>query len=554
MWESTAESASHAPRTSVIVAVSLLLGWMVISSFPLAYGGNNKERRLKIFKMQFSAAFNFFSVLLSQLIFVWLVFTLLMPSTCVSSSDGPIMASSLADPVDCGDGGYATWAFRLSLPLLVYFYFTCTMLHSNADMVELMNDPHSAPQDAGSTVYGELEGSINVAHIVSYDQFYSRLLQALQVVVCVTCSTGLESANKNVPLAIVVAACFIMAVVPPIFLRYSCKLAPVVGIRSVGALLACWTGIVCVLNTNSDSVPWEDSTVLYSGWLIITGAGAVVISLTEYLRHKKWAETLQQNNLSNLVESLSTIVERVVKENMFVETSMITSDQEAVRVTIKKIRTANSFTAIREVMLELERIILAERLKGSFLSNRATWRQRLSCWNFTGPHSISLLRNLVAQLNDGLREDNPLAIVSRNVLSITLKRKCPEEIAWEIYSFLFDSTNVRRVLDGVLKSLEYVNVGTCLSPHLYGGGFTSTDVFWKAFNTVNRHRNEMMKIVINDNSLYGKSVSTALPRSQPPHAASGQVGASEEEQAQILMDRSLALQLSAASGDPEESF
>ena len=570
LWESNTKSATHASRTSVIVAVSFLLGWLVISSFPLAYGGNNKERRLKIFKMQYSALFNFFSVLLSQLMFVWLVFTLLVPTTCIASADGPVMATSLPDPVSCGDGGYANWAFRLSLPLLIYFFFTCTMLHSNADMVELINETNYR-----DSVPSELNDLITGAHIVSYDQFYSRLLQSLQMVVCVTCSTGLASADKIAPLTIVVVSCFVMAAVPVVFLRCSCKLAPVVGIRSVGALLACWTGIICMLKTIPNSYPWATSTALYIGWLCIAGVGVIVVSLIEYMRHKKWVTALEENNLAIVVESLVTTVEKVINENMVVEASLISTDKDAVRRnTIDKIRAANSFTAICEVMMDLERIILAERLTGIFLSNRATWHQQVSSWNFTGSNSISYLHNLVAQLRDGLRENNPLAMVSRNVLSITLRRKCPEEIAWEIYGFLFDSANVRRALDIVINNLEYMKVGTCSSPHIYKIGFTSTDVFWTTFDSINRHRSEMMKIVVNDNSLYGKSANSELPRPQlqakavptadifsSPHNSNASFNLNglspsvrmSEEESQILMDRRLAEQFSAVGDDSEEA-
>lgn len=502
LWGGSSGNASHALKISVILAVCLILFWLVLSSLPLAYGGSQLEKRLKILKMQTSASFNFISVFLSQLVFVWLVSTLLRPSSCIETLNGPIVSTALGAVVPCGDGSDASWAFRLSLPLLVYFCFTCTMLHSTSDIKDTVDALEEADERRYNSFTRDEFGSEKkdgAVQLVWYDQIYSHFLHTFQIIVCLTCSVGLASASKAVPLIIIALSCFIMALGPALFFRFSCSLGSVIGLRAVGSLLVCWTAIVCIFKTSPDSYEWANSRALFIGWICISAVGLFVVCLVERVRHENWIATLNEAHLPETINSLLSIADNLTIDDALSDSQSSNSPKKSI---ITSIQSAKSFSVVCNLMVSLERRILAERLTADFLSRRQVWCEEVIYWRFTGESSILKLQSLLAVLKGGIRSTNPLTLVSRNILSITFKRKCPEEIAWEIFGYLFDSTNLRKVLDKILKEVD--------SDLKYRPEFTAENMVWKQFALIRQRRSELLKLVVHDNSMYGKSPAPAV--------------------------------------------
>lgn len=552
LWGSSTGNSSKALSVSVTLAVCFILVWMVISSLPLAYGGSESERRQKVYKMQTSASFNFVSVFLSQLVFVWLISTLLRPSGCIDSVEGPIVSTAVEDTVSCGYGGSFSWSFRLALPLLAYFCLTCTLLHTHGDAQS------SAPDFLESIRRNE--ASYVAAKFVTYDQFYSHFLQAMQVIVCLTSATGLASSNKFVPLVIISVSCLFMAVLPVVFFRYSCSLSPVVGLRAACSLLVLWTSIVTIFKNRSEEHSWVGGRALIIGWLCIGIVSGGLVFWVEHVRRQRWVSTFRASSLPETVNSLVQLTSALTIDEALMDGPSDKND----RVTreaqmLNQLETANSFRGVCEAVIALERKILAEKLTEAFLVRRAEWRENLTYWNLISEESIHEVQRLIAELKAGIRRMNPLALVSRNVLSITFKRKCPEEIAWEIYDYLHDSKNVRAALDSIMKSNQLSVLTISDSMYSYRYKFTAESMVWKNFDSIRRQLKLINLTVVHDNTLYGKSKVVSNRRLHQPRSVSSdqpdeeftavydtfQARELSPQELQIIMDHELAQQLEA---------
>jgi hypothetical protein len=502
LWGDPSGNDSYSLKVSILLAVSLVLGWVLISSVPLAYGGSEIARKIKIKKMTASSSFNFCSSFVSQLFFVWLVATLLRPTSCVSNGGDPIMSTALSSEISCGSASSQSWSYRISLPLLLFLCLTSTMMHSSSDIELDERERTSYAAEYGAETDAK---DLDADQIVSFNQLYSHLVQFFQIIICVTAATGLACEERAAPLAIIAVASLLMALVP-LLIASPCSLSAVPWLRSTGALMVCWTAIVSALHTRPDSYPFATGSALYIGWLVIGVSGLFLVVLYEKRRYAKWIASINEAGLPSAVSSLLEVAGALTVDEAVSDKSVASQmNQHRFNDVTERIKHAKSLPMLCKLIAELESSILVERLQLKFLTERPAWKKNLLNISYEQPDAFNSVKEAIVQLRSSIRTPSALTSVSRNVLSLVLRRKCPEEIAWTIFGYMFDCSNIRRAVAKIIER----EIGRNLIS-TFSAAYTEANINRFVY-ALRAAESDIFRPVILDNSKYGKLAGEEAP-------------------------------------------
>jgi hypothetical protein len=213
-----------------------------------------------------------------------------------------------------------------------------------------------------------------------------------------------------------------------------------------------WTAIVCAAHTRLDTQPWATASALYIGWLSIAVAGFMVVYLM-YKRHQ--AAKIQSVDESGVREAINALLGVTGMLTVGDALSGPSVDEASTwrrgKALEERIRGAGSLAELCDLVLELEYSILIDRLKEDFLHQRQSWITKLRIAKQTPRETQVVLKSAISFLHHGIAHASMVSYVSRNVLTLALRRKCPEEIAWHIFSYLFDATEIEKFVRSLLS-------------------------------------------------------------------------------------------------------
>ena len=268
--------------------------------------------------------------------------TLMRPTSCTDYDS--VSSLSSASDVKCGD--YA-WTTKGSLPLLVFFIVTSSIIH--ADEADLLKQPKGlSPQ-------------------VRFSPLFTILIRSVQLACCVACMSGFDASNSLSPLIAVI----IISLIPLVysFLLPVCSVVFIAPIRIAGYVCVSWTALICAFNTSGYDIP-EYS--VFVGWGVIWVISVIVGLSLEEAERKRWGLLVAQSGLLETTDKLSELLSTLIIEDVsnMKGRSKLVSFQEK----ITKIR---STTNIANLLLDLEEVIIFHRLTSNFLSNRREWQNSL---------------------------------------------------------------------------------------------------------------------------------------------------------------------------------
>jgi cbb3-type cytochrome oxidase subunit 3 len=331
----------------------------------------------------------------------------------------------------------------------MFFLVTCTMMHSSTDII----DPDAAAKQAKKNLqFNSIDDYDGESTLAQFNQFYSRVVQVLQVCILVTCFTGLACSEPVAPLVIIVIASLANAIVPFLWSEPVCSVKIVPWLRALGSVLVCWTAIVCALHTRIDAYSWATASALYIGWLVIGLVGLAVVYFM-YKRHRaEQAQVVEESGLREAINALLGVTGMLtVGDALSGPTVDEASTWRRGKAIEQRIRGAGSLAELCDLVLDLEYAILIERLDHKFLMERLPWIINLRRAQMMPSGTLAELKRAISVLHQGISSTSMVTHVSRNVLALTLRRKCPEEIAWHIFSYLFDASIIEEILRGILK-------------------------------------------------------------------------------------------------------
>lgn len=475
---------------SVTVAAFAILVWAVVVALPLATLSSNASRRIaKMSAITGSPFYDFVAVLVSRLFAVWMMATLMRPSSCLTMVDfsytgaldpgtssavngtvvdlSYVMSTDLTQRCGGGRGNTHNWFAAASLSLLVYFMITSSILH--ADSAKLL----VAPSDS--------DGHRDTIHSVRFAPLYALLMRLGQFLICALCA-GLfppSHTNPNVALGLVVAVSTLMMLLPATFEHgVVCSFRPVTPLRCAGAAWVVWAAVLCLFRRNAAGAAsaslatqahWAGAEALFIGWGIIALLG-LLCSLFVYRRTaEQWRQGLESSRLANTMEKVIQSIELMNDEEALSHSS---ADSAIAWKTLTKeaVEKANSPVQLASILLSLEEIIQADRLSRQFLQKRSKWINDLK--SLTGDFFVvgeeegeNLSRGndeaftIVSEAADSLlasTRPRPVAVsLSRSLLSTLLSRRLPPEVSWEIFSYCVNVLPYKDILMPILTEQAY---------------------------------------------------------------------------------------------------
>jgi hypothetical protein len=396
----------------------------------------------------------------------------------------------------------------------MFFLVTCTMMHSSTDIIDPRSDQDYQNRKVRFNTINDYHDSVPLAQ---FNQFYSRVVQVLQVCILVTCFTGLACSEPVAPLVIIVIVSLANAIVPFLYSEPVCSVKIVPWLRALGSVLVCWTAIVCALHTRIDAYSWATASALYIGWLVIGLVGLAVVYFM-YKHHQ--ANEIQAVNESGLREAINALLGVTGMLTVGDALSGPTVDEASTwrrgKAIEQRIRGAGSLAELCDLVLDLEYAILIERLSNDFLHQRQSWITKLQIAKETPQETQIILKSAISFLIRGIVSTSMVSYVSRNVLTLALRRKCPEEIAWHIFSYLFDATEIEKFVRSLL-SHNFDSTGTSaeliLSRKREGGysflsSFYYNDYYW---NRITRDKALHTKPQYDDSTFGGNNYTPPAP-------------------------------------------
>ncbi len=352
LWGDDHASAKTMNDSVILACVVVMLNG-VFTTIPLAM--HHKAHRVTALKE--SPLYELVSVLFTRLFPVWIIATLMRASSCITSASSDSGVISTATSVHC-DSHF--WSSSASLPLLAYYMITSTILHSD-DL-------------------RYLQSRTSVTSVtVKFSPLYASLVRIVQFITCMLCLSTFATPNSSLVLIII---CNILTVIAPFIYgtEKSCSLASMTAFRSTGFVCVVWTAIVCIARQNSAekdgsySYGWATESALWIGCGVIILIGLVLTYYIQSLRSKLWNQLTDQTELNALINSMKSM-----HDELFVE--------EATFGTDKKERTDKSLVDLKwsarspyelaRNILNLERNIIADKLKQQFLSSRNEWKKKV---------------------------------------------------------------------------------------------------------------------------------------------------------------------------------
>jgi hypothetical protein len=227
-------------------------------------------------------------------------------------------------------------------------------------------------------------------------------------------------------------------------------------LRALGSVLVCWTAIVCALHTRIDVYSWATASALYIGWLVIGLVGLAVVYFM-YKRHRaEQAQVVEESGLREAINALLGVTGMLtVGDALSGPTVDEASTWRRGKAIEQRIRGAGSLAELCDLVLDLEYAILIERLDHKFLIERLPWIINLRRAKENPNQILDELKHAISVLHQGVSGRSMVTYASRNVLALTLRRKCPEEIAWHIFSYLYNIASIESIVRKILELNKY---------------------------------------------------------------------------------------------------
>jgi len=310
---------------SILVASIAVFVWAIVISIPLVWSsgaereqqwnaGNLVRNRDKVIKFKGSALVEFFTVLLSRILCVWIMATLMRTTSCV---DKEVMIPSFDD--DGGGGGVTTvevatavvvstsqrvncsnnhwWAAHSSLALLLFYMITSSIL--NADEADLLRENY---RGGGGVGVGGVKSK--EASVVKFAPLYALCIRAAQFFVCIACFGGFEAQSVYIPLIPVLFISLLITIIPQAVM-VTCSVVAVGSLRTAGFACVCWTTVVCIIRgAGETSSIWSTESCIYVGWGVIYAIAIIIAVYEEYEVTRRWRELLEQSGLLASIEAL----------------------------------------------------------------------------------------------------------------------------------------------------------------------------------------------------------------------------------------------------------
>jgi hypothetical protein len=304
---------------SILVASIAVFVWAIVISIPLVWssgaereqqwnaGNNNDRNRDKVIKFKGSALVEFFSVLLSRILCVWIMTTLMRTTSCVDKKEEMITVDgdgggvtaievatavvvSTSQRVSCSNNHW--WAAHSSLALLLFYMITSSIL--NADEADLLRENY---RGGGSVKSKE-------ASVVKFAPLYALSVRAAQFFVCIACFGGFEAQSVYIPLIPILLISLLITIIPQAVM-VTCSVVAVGSLRTAGFACVCWTTVVCIIRSAGEtSSIWSTESCIYVGWGVIYAVAIIIAVYEEYEVTRRWRELLEQSGLLASIEAL----------------------------------------------------------------------------------------------------------------------------------------------------------------------------------------------------------------------------------------------------------
>jgi hypothetical protein len=437
-----------------LAAVSVFL-WVVVVTLPLMYDDDSSQMS-KIRSLQRTPAFDFLYVMLSRIVYVSIVATLMRPYSCVENfGGGHDLAVSTDAGIVCGggDADRNAWSTGYSSTiLLVFFLITSTILHSDApDLLEAENSSYPIGSDASAAT-------------VRFAPIYAMVIRLGQLCVCYLC-LGFASQGDRLPhLIAVIVISGLLALWCLLYRGHGCSLPLVGPIRAAGFFIVSWVGIACYLREKDISVMGYGGLLVIAGIILALGIVAGIVIQNRAV--ESWKLQLLQAGLGDAVLSITQF------SDMLIEEEAVGGSYEGVKSRAQQfaLEVEGALTAphLARLLVRFEERILSERLSYEFLISRESWQHELL--RNDRPVTFDSVQTSLTVLKTAIKPRAPLATINKHILALIFNRKLPEFVAWEVFSFMYDATHMRKMLSSALSLNEHgaPPVDTVHSGYYYG--------------------------------------------------------------------------------------
>jgi len=438
MWGSYSHN-DNAFKISTYIACLLVLIGGILVALPLAASGEGARRRAKILLFKESPLYDFAMSVITRLLTVWIIATLMRSTSCVN--DATTMESVLSTDPSISCGGDNLWSSRASITLLSFFTITSSIMHS--DDANLL-----APTSAAASKLDT----------VKFAPLYAITIRTAQLAVCALSMGAFWSASAITPLIPILLITLVIGISPLVYPSDVCSFAAVSPLRSAGCISVTWTALVCIVRhtaSNNGGV-FAFGSAIYIGWGLIFSVGLILALWQERIQYLNSIEAIRQSGLVEVIEQLLSACDKLI----LTEAVPISTHQRLANLR-KSILSSRTSEELVNIVLSLEASILADRLSPVFLRGRNRWISRLKNVHTTSSSSdttnneplrsvsdeFGLVKREVTRLSNNICPLAPITLVSRQVFTILLSQRIPQDVCWFIFEFVTDSTQLSILLN-----------------------------------------------------------------------------------------------------------
>jgi len=490
-------------NSSLMLAVGLaslmVFVWGVTSAVPVVFHGDPETRRGKIAKFATSPVFGFIHIVCTQLMSVFIMFTLLRPYTCtyyglmgeavsatnsvgkITQYNGFAVYLGLATNGDIPCGGHPGLS-TFCLAFLVYYMLTSSLLHPS--LVQLM-DPATSMESDGTPLY--------TGERVRIAPFYTLVMKMLQFMMLVLTSAAFDVYDATLPLTLILACAVIMTFFSHYFRGEACNIPGIVSLRTCGAMMVLWTSFLCLgrrwTKLPAEPVWWANMGVLYTGLVVIACYGGWMFLKDQYKHEKLLREHYHDLGVEHVIETLEDATDAVIDEMALLPTKVnrFLADDAGVLLdvstqvknhhhykTYNRFRTsmkprgdetlngeAKTASIYAKLLVEFEEEVRVDRLSYAFLSEREKWRGSLqNIHRLMDSVSFESYQTIIAsskKLTESVRAPPVTTQLLTFVLQITNPndhKLLPRPCVWHIFSFLVDGDELRSLLQPMLTKVR----------------------------------------------------------------------------------------------------
>jgi hypothetical protein len=454
-------------RASTSVACAAIFAWTILISLPLTanFESSVEYRQKKLQKFRESALYEFFMILLSRLFTVWLIATLMRPTSCVDDH------LTTAFNVSCTPDDY--WTTSVALVVLVYYLLTSSILH--ADDADLLNN-----QSSGAAV---------LSNSVTFSPIYASWIRCGQLAI-LAAAMGTpwyspSSQSTNTPLIFILVLSIIIAFCPVALPSADvCSFLAVILIRSASYLSVAWTAFICLVRYNRTANENEESllqseTTIYVGWAILHLIAIAIAIYLELAAYRSWINYLTEKGVFVVIDEMFEKLQSIFVNELQVQSSSgnnVAAHQQRLQSPLlmmkKKLdsfhyeaKQSRSMARLIHLLIKLEESISFNCLTSQFLYTRKSWRGQLEVLikNSLSLSTIEQHYDIDSQLSSVMMSMTVLSHscltdastrVNRQILLILLSRRFPMEVCINIMTYMQNTSRLREILLTPLEDIR----------------------------------------------------------------------------------------------------